>query len=145
MKHALIAIAAGLAFASCAPSTPQARIEKNPQAFSALSRKHQDLVKQGQLARGMSADAVNLAWGNADQRYEGSRDGKPAERWDYLGSRPVYSTDLFMGYGPYGYGPYGPYSNYGYGIGPDVAFVPYRIGSVWFVGGRVDSWERAQY
>lgn len=146
MKFILIAMFAGWAFTSCAPSTPQARIEKNPQAFAALSQKHQNLVKQGELARGMSEEAVTLAWGDAGQRYEGSRNGTPAERWDYIGSRPVYSTDLFIGYGPYGYGPYGygPYSNFGYGIGPDVAFVPYRVGSVWFTGGKVDSWERVQ-
>ncbi|GAA5118684.1 hypothetical protein JIN84_22805 [Luteolibacter yonseiensis] len=146
MKPIFIALFAGWAFTSCAPSTPQTRIEKNPQAFARLSPKQQDLVRQGQLAPGMSPEAVVLAWGNAEQRYEGSRNGRPAERWDYVGSRPVYSADLFTGYGPYGYGPYGygPYSHYGYGIGPDVAFVPYRIGSVWFTGGKVESWERVR-
>lgn len=146
MKIIVIAIIAGWAFTSCAPSTPQARIEKNPQAFAALSGKQQELVKQGQIARGMSPEAVTLAWGDPAQSYEGSRNGKAAERWDYTGTLPVYSTDFYYGHGFGGYGPYGygPYSGYGYGLGPDVAFVPYRIGSVWFTSGKVDSWERVQ-
>ena len=32
----------------------------------------------------------------------------------------------------------------GFGVGPEVAYVPYRVGSVWFINHRVDSWERAR-
>jgi hypothetical protein len=32
----------------------------------------------------------------------------------------------------------------GFGIGPEIAYVPYRIASVWFVDNRVDAWERAK-
>ena len=54
-------------------------------------------------------------------------------------------------YGSYGYGhyPYGHrgrygYSGLGFGMGPEIAYIPYRIASVWFVNSRVDSWERAR-
>ena len=48
------------------------------------------------------------------------------------------------GYG-YGFSPYGPYRSQAYyGFGPEVAYVPYRIASVWFIENRVDSWERAR-
>ena len=80
--------------------------------------------------------------------FQGSKNGKTTERWDYAGSRPVTVTNFYGGYG-YGYGPYGPYGRYGYsglgfGMGPEIAYVPYRIASVWFVNHRVDSWERAR-
>jgi hypothetical protein len=146
MRTILITLSASVFFASCAPSTPQARIQRHPEKFAALGENHRALVEQGQLARGMSTDAVYLAWGAPAGVFQGSKAGKSTERWDYVGSRPVYSTAF---YGGYGYGPYGPYgrygySNFGYGFGPDVAYVPYRIASVWFVNSRVDSWERAR-
>ena len=139
---------AGLVFQSCAPSTPQTRIAKNPEQFAALGKKEQDLVQQGQISRGMSPEAVVLAWGSPDQRFEGSKDSKPTGRWDYLGSRPVYSASYFgaFGYGFGGYGPYGypGYTHLGSAVGPDIAYVPYRLASVWFVNQRVDSWERVR-
>ncbi len=139
---------AALVFSSCAPSTPQARIAKSPDKFAALSKKNQDLVQQGLISRGMTPDAVELAWGVPAQRFEGSKHSKSTERWDYAGSRPVYFTNYYGGYG-YGYGGYGPYGRGGYtglgfGFGPEVAYVPYRVASVWFIDRRVDSWERAQ-
>lgn len=159
MKKAIAALASGLIVAfslvSCAPSTPQARIQQHPQKFEALSTKHRSLVQQGLITRGMNPDAVYLAWGSPARSFKGSKKGKDTERWDYAGSRPVYGTSFYGGYGlGYGYGPgvYGPYSPYGrygdpafaYGIGPEVAYVPYRLASVWFISGKVDSWERAQ-
>ena len=143
MKKLLIALLAGLAFSSCVPSTPQARIAQNPQVFAALPKKDQRLVEQGQVARGMSPNAVMLAWGYPSRRFEGFKDTKRTERWDYASTLPVYTSTFYGGYG-YGHGPYGRhhYSGYGYGFGPEVAYIPYRIASVWFVNSRVDSWER---
>ena len=144
MKNLLPVLLAGSFLVSCVPSTPQARIEKNPQAFAALGKKDQELVKQGLISRGMSPDAVKLAWGEPAQRFEGSRKFRRTERWDYSGSKPVYSTGFYGGYGygwysPYGYG---RYSSLGYGLGPEVSYIPYRVASVWFVENRVESWER---
>ncbi len=142
MRKHLTALAAGLLLASCVPSTPQARIQQNPQKFSALGPKHQALVQQGRIERGMTPDAVYLAWGAPSGTFQGSRQGKFTERWDYAGSRPVYVTNF---YGAYGYGGYGPYRRYGYyGFGPEIAYVPQHIASVWFVNQRVDAWERAR-
>jgi hypothetical protein len=148
MKKLLPALFAGLLLASCAPSTPQARIQQEPQKFAALGENHRKLVEQGQVARGMSPDAVYLAWGRPSGIFQGSKSGKATERWDYAGSRPVYVTNFYGGYG-YGYGPYGRYghhgySGFGYGFGPEVAYIPYRVASVWFLNHRVDSWERAR-
>jgi hypothetical protein len=146
MKISIATVLLGLALASCAPSTPQARIEQNPEKFAALSQSHQNLVQQGQIARGMPPEAVELAWGNPHSRFEGVRGGKNTARWDYEGSRPVYTTSRFGGYG-FGHGGSfgrGRYSAIGFGMGPDVTFIPQRIASVWFISNRVDSWERAR-
>ena len=118
MKKLLTALLAGLAFSSCVPSTPQARIAQNPQVFAALPKKDQSLVERGQVARGMSPDAVMLAWGYPSRRFEGSKDSKRTERWDYAGSRPVYTSTFYGGYG-YGYG------RWGYGGGMSTTHVNY--------------------
>ncbi len=141
MKRLALALFTAALVSSCAPATPQARIDKAPEKFAALPAKDQQLVLQGKVARGMSPDAVELAWGTPDRLFEGSADGKPMDRWDYLGSRPVAVTPLFGGYGyGYGYG-YGPYQNYAW-AGPDIAYIPYLSASVRFIDRRVDSWER---
>lgn len=145
MKIFLTALVAGFIFASCAPMTPQARIDKNPVRFASLPKNQQNLVLQGQITRGMTPDAVELAWGAPSSRYSGTRGSHLTERWDYSGSRPIYVPNYYGGYG-YGYGPYGrgPYSAVGFGIGPDITYIPYRIASVWFLDNRVDSWEHVQ-
>jgi hypothetical protein len=142
MKKFIALLSAGLLIVSCAPSTPQTRIQQSPEKFATLSSKHQELVRQGQIARGMSPDAVYLAWGSPSRTYQGSKNGKPTERWDYSGSRPVYTSNFYGSFGRY-YGPYyGPYRYSAIGFGPEVVYVPYRAATVWFTNHRVDSWER---
>jgi hypothetical protein len=143
MTKPIFALAAGLLLASCAPSTPQARIQQQPEKFQSLSPKHRELVEKGQIDRGMSQDAVYLAWGAPSRTFQGSKNNRLTERWDYAGSRPVYSNTFYGSYGRY----YGPYRGHGYsgiGWGPEVAYIPYRIGSVWFIDSKVDAWERAR-
>lgn len=144
MKYYLLLLV--LALSACAPSTPQARIEKFPEKFAALSKKEQGLVQQGQIAPGMSPDAVLLAWGFPNQRFEGSRNSKMTERWDYSTTVPVYNSAYALG--PYGarYGRYGPYWQRGYSFGdaPEIAYIPYRVASAWFVDDRLDAWERVR-
>lgn len=146
MKQIAISLLTPLVFVSCAPSTPQARIEKNPANFAALGAKEQELVQQGRISTGMPPEAVELAWGPPSRRLEGARDSKPTEHWIYTGTRPVYFNNFASGY-RYGYGGCSPYGSYGYtgialGIGPEVAYIPYQVASVRFINQRVDSWER---
>lgn len=143
MKKLLLACSCGLLLAACAPSTPQARIEREPHKFEALTAKQKELVQQGRIDRGMPPDAVYLAWGSPSRVFQGSKNNRPTERWDYAGSRPVYTNSFYGSYGRF-YGPYRRYGYYGGGWGPEVAYIPYRIGSVWFLDNRVDSWERAR-
>ena len=146
MKNLLMLLAAGSLFVSCAPSTPLTRIRENPEVFARSPAAQKPLVERGEIARGMSKDAVALAWGPPSSLFEASREGIPAERWDYLGSRPIHTTGFYggIGYGRFGgYGRrYHPYSAYGLGYAPEVTYVPYRRATVWFERGRVQSWER---
>ena len=143
MKTIAAAILAGFVVSSCAPTTPQARIAKSPEKFETLPKKYRDLVEQGQLGQGMPKDAVLLAWGFPDQRYEGSKDSQKTERWDYTGSRPVYSSGFSSGFGYGYYGRFG-YPSSGYDVGPEVIYIPERLASVWFVNDRVEAWERVR-
>jgi hypothetical protein len=147
MKLLLPAAAAALLAAACAPSTPQARIDAEPAKFAALPPEHQALVRKGELTRGMSREAVALAWGAPDSVFRGSRHNRPTERWDYAGATPV-TVGSFAGCDGMGFGPHTPYGPYGrhsyYGFPRDMAFIPYRIASVWFIDGKADSWERGQ-
>ncbi len=126
---------------SCAPSTPETRIRKHPQDYAKLSEKHKEAVARGEIARGMSKEAVLLAWGSPAARIEGLRNGKFSERWNYEGRQAVTHHHFFGGYTSGGYGRYG-YSGYNAGFGPEVTYIPYVSASVWFVDGRVDEWER---
>lgn len=134
-------------FASCAPSTPAARIAAQPAMFESLPARQKDLVRQGQIDKGMGTDAVYLAWGRASRVYEGSEGGDPTLRWDYNGSSAI-ATNSYGYFGPYGWG-YGygygwRYGRYPYYAGPDVTYVPYRKATVLFRNGRVDSWEKVR-
>lgn len=144
-------LAAGLLatalFSSCVPSTPQARIAANPTLFESLSPRHQQLVQQGQIDRGMPPAAVQLAWGRPSREYQGADAESSTLRWDYQGSQPVYSTNYAFAYGHgsrYGrYGRYGRrYPSYGYAVSPQVTYVPYHRASVWFRDQKVTRWER---
>ena len=124
------------------------RIARNPTLFMAQPREHQRLIERGELARGMSRDAVTLAWGAPSETYEGTENGDLMERWSYLGRRNVYHDNLAFGYGigwgvpargAWCYGP-GPYHNVGFA--QQVSQIPYQKAYVIFKNNKVDSWER---
>lgn len=142
----LAAVLATLLIA-CAPSTPDTRIEANRADYDSLSERQQNLVRQGRIEEGMPPQAVFLAWGRPSRDYIG-QEGKAHTRiWEYAGSRPVYSTHFYGGYG-YGYGRYGRYGRggpyCGYSVAPQVTYIPYRKASVWFRNDRVSKWERVR-
>lgn len=144
MKFLLAAVFAGVCFSSCVPLTPQGRIDRHPEKFSRLTSKQKELVTQGQIAPGMSPDAVWLAWGAPERNFEGAKEGKRTARWDYAASEAVYTTGIYGGYGRYGRYGHGRYYGSGFSLGPEIAYIPYRVASVWFVNERVEAWEHAR-
>jgi type II secretory pathway pseudopilin PulG len=146
---ALLSIVLASVMPSCMPATPQQRIAQNPAAFLALPRDQQQQIRQGEISRGMPPQAVLLAWGPPSRRYAGVSDGISTQRWDYFGSQPVFTHQA--AYGP-GWGSVRGRSAWGWGaygwadpfFGPDIAYIPYRRGTIVFKNEKVDSWEKMQ-
>jgi len=92
--------------------------------YQRLSPTDQALVNQGQIRRGMTVDAVWLAWGNPEQKIPGDMHGGSGETWVYL----RYATPPSYG-APYYYGPF----DWSY-IPPKF---PYPGKAVTFSNGRV--------
>lgn len=149
----LFLLAAIMLLSSCASSSPQSRIESNPQLFNKLGAKDRELVTQGMIREGMTKDAVFLSWGAPDQTTAGRKGGREVEEWTYLGQRPVRTMSMNVGFGygyggrcgPWGYGPWGYGGPWGFGPGwgTDVVYVPYTAGVVGFRSGRVIEWKAA--
>lgn len=97
MQLSRFLLVAGLAvLAGC--STPQTRIDRNPQIFSTLSPTDQELIKQGKIAVGFTQDEVKLALGDPDRIYVRTDANGTNETWSYV----TYETDsgvlLYRGY-----------------------------------------------
>ncbi|MGB6223277.1 hypothetical protein [Haloferula sp.] len=130
---------------ACAPSTPETRIAQSPENFSRLSSEDQALIRQGKIQSGMSPEAVYYAWGRPAREMAGADENATTLRWDYAGSTPIYTTNVYGAYYGGGYGYFGRrYPRYGYAVAPQVTYVPYRRASVWFINNRVSKWERVQ-
>ena len=137
MKFAALALLS-VFVCSCAVQTPQARIERNRPLFDSLTAEQQDLVSKGQIKEGMPAPGVYLALGNPDRKSQGRKDGRNFERWDYTSLQPVMHNHFHYGY----WGGHRRYRNWhSYGLGHSIEYIPYRSSSVWFLNGKVDSWE----
>lgn len=129
----------GFLCVACQSSTPAARIESNPVLFRALSPEQQLMVQQGRICKGMSKEAVFLAWGNPGTApLRGEKAGKAYERWVYTRERAV-PVDTFGG-GWYGrpWCHHGWYEPYG---GMSVMYVPEEAATVTFEADKVTEWE----
>jgi outer membrane protein assembly factor BamE (lipoprotein component of BamABCDE complex) len=93
----LIFVLAGLVlFAGC--STPDKRIEKNPEVFNRCTPQQQELIKQGKIAIGFDEEMVRLALGDPDRTTMRTDASGQSEVWHYV----TYETDdgvlLYTGY-----------------------------------------------
>ena len=78
----LLGCSIGLAFlAGC--STPQTRIRNNPGLFSSLPPSDQELIQQGKVAVGFTAEMVKLAVGEPDRIYTRTEASGQSEAWVY--------------------------------------------------------------
>jgi hypothetical protein len=137
----IILALAAVFFASCAPSTPQGRIEQDPARFSKLSNRDKSMVEQGNIRTGMKQDAVYLAWGRPNAVAKGGSGNASTERWTYTGQTSVRTNNVNIGYGG-GYGRHRGYGGY-YDYGPSITYIPYTAGVVHFTNDRVSKWEES--
>jgi hypothetical protein len=98
---ALPTITAACAFSFAGCSTPESRISEHRDLYASLPPRQQQLVAQGQIAPGMPASAVWLAWGAPEEKVNGFARGHSTETWVYYNYTDVYPG---YGYGGYGYG-----------------------------------------
>ena len=81
-------------------TTVSRRIDQNGTLFHQKSYSDKIAITHGNIAPGMSRDAVYLAWGNPNRRTEGVSDGVPYEEWIYKKISPKLNIDLAIGKGP---------------------------------------------
>ncbi|MEK7781011.1 MAG: hypothetical protein AAB370_05880 [Verrucomicrobiota bacterium] len=67
MKQGLTSLIALLLLTGCATSTIESRRRERADGFAALSPEFKTLVNEGQIRRGMTPDAVYIAWGKPAQ------------------------------------------------------------------------------
>jgi hypothetical protein len=94
----LLLLGACFSFLLTACSTPESRIKRQPELFASLTPTDQELVKQGKVAIGFTADLVKLALGDADRVWVRTDATGTNEVWSYT----TYETDagvyLYRGY-----------------------------------------------
>lgn len=92
MKHFLFSLAAlALAAFLCQCATPvNQRIAAHPASYQGLTDHEKNLVQRGEIRRGMSQEAVALAWGEPTRRTLSVIHGHPVEKWTYSGYVPTY-------------------------------------------------------
>jgi hypothetical protein len=82
-RFTLIAtLAAAFMVCGCA-STPQKRIEQNPEIFSKLNYEQQAAVQSGKVESGFTPEMVYLSQGEPSEKRRESRAGQEIEVWVY--------------------------------------------------------------
>lgn len=118
----------------CQSATPAARIEANPVLFRSLTPEQQLMVQQGKICKGMSKDAVMLAWGLPyTEPVQGEKDGHRYERWVYMRTRTVPVDTIGGMYG-------GPWRHRYWG-GASYITISEPRATVTFEGNVVTEWE----
>jgi hypothetical protein len=115
-----ILLIAALFFVGCS-STPETRVQKNPEAFERLSEEDKEKVLRGEIAIGFSRDAVLLALGDPDRTSTRTTAEGVFVNWAYQAQRLVRHPYYHHGfahprwyYSPYrrGYVRYRPFYHY---------------------------------
>ncbi len=137
---ALYCIASALALSficSSCSTTPQVRIEENPQVYQSLSPDEQKLVSAGQISTGMSPQAVFLAWGYPNNTpVQGEEKGSHYMKWIYTSST-AYTTQSVWAGPHWGYnGWYDPYFSR-----MNTTFIETPVAEVTFINNKVTSWQ----
>ena len=68
-------------------ASPEQRIKKNPELFQSFPPDVQELVKQGQVAIGFTAEMVTMALGEPNRIYSRVTSGGTSDVWSYTGKK----------------------------------------------------------
>jgi len=82
-------LAGALLFLAACAAPSEKRIAAHPEVFGSLNDADKVLVRQGEVRRGMSKEAVRLAWGDPDHETTEHVGGASCDRWVYTGYLPV--------------------------------------------------------
>lgn len=97
-NSALVPLLAALLWTGCAsPGTIQSRQQERAAAYTTFSPETKSLVDQGQIAVGMTTNAVYIAWGPPDDVIEGTDQHGAVTVWEYfaeLSDESQYSADM---------------------------------------------------
>jgi len=108
----ILAAAIGLVLAAGC-STPETRIQKNPDAFARLTPAQQDMIKKGQVGLGFDATMVHLALGDPDRIRRRVAAAGATETWIYYDWYAADDMPLYRGwYHRYWGEPFFPYYAY---------------------------------
>ena len=78
----LLPVLAVVLLASCA-STPESRIQKNPDLFNSFPPEAQEKIKKGDVEIGFTQDMVLMAKDKPDRKYNRRTAGGETEVWSY--------------------------------------------------------------
>jgi len=125
VKYGFPLFLSSLLLTGCATSTIETRKQERAAGYAALSPELKSLVSDGQIRRGMSEDAVYIAWGKPAEILHREDQNGLATIWVYLGG--------WMEETRYWY----PYRRY-----PDTIYQPrtYVRAEITFVNGVVEAW-----
>jgi hypothetical protein len=86
VKQNLILVLALLALTGCATSSIESRRRERSAGYATLAPEVKSLVDQGQIRRGMTQDAVYIAWGKPSQVLQQEDQRGAITTWLYHGS-----------------------------------------------------------
>ena len=125
------------------------RIKQNSERYSKLSSSQKKAVKQGSLSKGMSKEAVRLAWGKPDKIQQVKTSKGKREHWIYLRIEqvgPGYQSSTAAGklsqYSQYFRGTEKYYDGHSQN---QFRSIQVEDRTAVFAGGRVVSWTRTRY
>lgn len=85
VKRSLLFLLIGLFLTSCATSSIESRRRERAGSYATLSPEFQKLVDEGQIRRGMTSDAVYIAWGKPAQVLQQENHQGVVMTWLYHG------------------------------------------------------------
>jgi hypothetical protein len=126
VKYGFLLLLTSLILTGCATSTIESRKQERASGFAALSPEFKTLVLDGQIRRGMTEDAVYIAWGRPAQVLQREDQGGLVTIWVYLGGW-MEETRYWYNYRRY----------------PVIDYQPrtYVRAEITFTGGVVSAWQ----